>query len=206
VLGLARCNTSRGGHVVSNKAEHHAVLNAIEYLEKCEGFEVTWLNISHDGIVDLDQLADSIRPETRLVSIMTANNEVGVVQPLREICRFAGARRAFHSDVVHRLGKRRSKMSLVDAASFAAHKFMGQKAQVCFSCARDCRFNPSWRRRAKASAGRGLKTSRRSPALAAAAWIEQHGHHEKRKLCDDLWNRITAISPGAVKTALLSVG
>src|SRR6266852_1539999 len=75
VLGLARCRSSRGGHVISNKAEHHAVLNALEHLEKRENFEVSWLNVSRDGIVDLDQLAESIRPETRLVSIMNANNE-----------------------------------------------------------------------------------------------------------------------------------
>src|SRR5437763_4790703 len=78
VLGLARCPLSRGGHVISNKAEHHAVLNALEHLEKRENFEVTWLNLSADGVVDLDQLADAIRPETRLVSIMSANNETGV--------------------------------------------------------------------------------------------------------------------------------
>src|SRR5207247_6141486 len=69
VLGLARCRMERGGHVISNKAEHHAVLNALEHLEKNEGIEVTWLNLSREGIVDLDQLAKSIRPETRLVSI-----------------------------------------------------------------------------------------------------------------------------------------
>src|SRR4030081_2532713 len=54
VLGLARCRSSRGGHVISNKAEHHAVLNALEYLEKHEGFEVTWLDVAENGLVDLD--------------------------------------------------------------------------------------------------------------------------------------------------------
>ncbi len=84
VLGLARSHSS-GHHVISNKAEHHAVLNTLEHLEKREKFEVTWLDLSTDGIVDLDQLADSIRPETRLVSIMAANNETGVIQPISEI-------------------------------------------------------------------------------------------------------------------------
>src|ERR1700730_15310125 len=65
VLGLARCRSSRGAHVISNKAEHHAVRNALEHLEKYEGVEVTWLDVSRDGIVDLNQLADAIRPETR---------------------------------------------------------------------------------------------------------------------------------------------
>src|SRR6266487_7183603 len=85
VLGLARCPLSRGGHVISNKAEHHSVLNALEHLEKRENFKMTWLNLSERGIVDLDQLAAAIHPETRLVSIMAANNETGVVQPMRQI-------------------------------------------------------------------------------------------------------------------------
>jgi cysteine desulfurase len=159
VLGLARCPSSSGGHIISNKAEHHAVLNALEYLEKREGFEVTWLNVSRDGIIDLDQLAAAIRPETRLVSIMTANNETGVIQPMREIssiCREHGV--LLHSDMVQSFGKMplvipseveesrdaASKVtlrdpstslrsaqddigSLVDVASFAAHKFYGPK-------------------------------------------------------------------------------
>src|SRR6266566_701671 len=128
VLGLARCPSSRGGHVISNKAEHHAVLNALEYLEKRENLEVTWLNVSRDGIVDLEQLASAIRTETRLVSIMTANNETGVIQPMREIsqiCRNRGV--LLHSDMVQSFGKIDIDLSLVDAASFAAHKFYGPK-------------------------------------------------------------------------------
>src|SRR5215208_3745151 len=158
VLGLARSGSSRGGHLISNKAEHHAVLNAVEHLENREGFEVTWLNVSRNGMVDLDQLADSIRPETKLVSIMTANNETGVVQPMREISRICRERGVLlHSDIVQAFGKipvmpnevegareNSEKLtqrdpstplafahddltSLVDAGSFAAHKFYGPK-------------------------------------------------------------------------------
>ena len=102
----AICRSSRGGHIISNKAEHHAVLNAVEHLENHEGFEVTWLNVSRDGMVDLDQLADSIRPDTRLVSIMTANNETGVIQPMREISRICRERGVLlHSDMVQSFGK-----------------------------------------------------------------------------------------------------
>jgi cysteine desulfurase len=128
VLGLAKCSSSCGGHAISNKAEHHAVLNAFEYLEGRENFEVTWLDLSRDGVVDLDQLARAIRPETRLVSIMAANNETGVIQPIRdisEICRARGV--LFHSDMVQSFGKIDIDMSLIDAASFAAHKFYGPK-------------------------------------------------------------------------------
>jgi cysteine desulfurase len=128
VFGLARSRTERGGHVISARTEHHAVLNAIEHLEKHEGFEVTWLNVSHDGIIDVDQLAETIRPETRLVSIMTANNETGMIQPMREIsqiCRERGV--LLHSDMVQSFGKIDTDLSLVDAASFGAHKFYGPK-------------------------------------------------------------------------------
>jgi len=128
VLGLARCNLDGGGHVICEKTEHHAVLHAVEHLEKHEGFEVTWLDTSNDGVVDLDQLVKSIRPETRLVSIMTANNETGVIQPIREIskiCRERGV--LLHSDCVQAFGKIDLDISLVDAASFAAHKFYGPK-------------------------------------------------------------------------------
>jgi cysteine desulfurase len=128
VLGLARSASSRGGHIISNKAEHHAVLNAVEHLENREDLEVTWLNVSKNGMVDLDQLADSIRPDTKLVSIMTANNETGVIQPMPEIsriCREHGV--LLHSDMVQAFGKIDIDISLVDAASFAAHKFYGPK-------------------------------------------------------------------------------
>src|SRR5207302_3794850 len=96
-----------------------------------EGFVVTWLNVSRDGIVDLDQLAASIRPETRLVSIMTANNETGVIQPIEEISKICRARGVLlHSDMVQSFGKINidpAGAGLVDAASFAAHKFYGPK-------------------------------------------------------------------------------
>jgi cysteine desulfurase len=128
VCGLARARMQRGGHLISAKTEHHAVLNAVEHLEKHEGFEVTWLNVSRDGIIDVDQLADAIRPETRLVSIMTANNETGVIQPMREISRICRERGVLlHSDMVQSFGKIDTDLSLVDAASFAAHKFYGPK-------------------------------------------------------------------------------
>jgi cysteine desulfurase len=123
VLGLARGRSSKK-HLISCRTEHHAVFNAIEHLEKREGFATTWLNVSQDGIVDLGHLADSIRDDTALVSIMAANNETGVIQPLpeiSEICRAKGV--LLHSDLVQSFGKIDVDLALVDAASFAAHKF-----------------------------------------------------------------------------------
>lgn len=128
VLGLARSRFGQGAHLICNKAEHSAVLNAVEYLEKKEGFAVTWLDLSSDGLIDLNQLADSIRPETRLVSIMTANNETGAIQPIREISQICRARGVLlHSDMVQSFGKIEFDVTAVDAASFASHKFYGPK-------------------------------------------------------------------------------
>lgn len=125
VLGLSRTRSSKK-HIISCQTEHHGVLNAVEHLGKREGFEVTWLNVSENGMVDLDQLAESIRDDTALVSIMAANNETGVVQPIGEIskiCRERGV--LFHSDMVQSFGK--IDIDIPDAASFAAHKFYGPK-------------------------------------------------------------------------------
>lgn len=129
ILGLARSRVRRGTHLVSVKTEHHAVLNAIEHLEKREDFEVTWLDVGNNGFIDLNELADSIRDDTVLVSIMHANNETGVIQPLHaisQLCRERGV--VLHSDMVQSFGKISGEtLSLVDAASFAAHKFYGPK-------------------------------------------------------------------------------
>jgi cysteine desulfurase len=203
VLGLARSSSSRGGHIICNKAEHHAVLNAVEHLEKREGFEVTWLNVSHDGIVDLDQLADAIRPETRLVSIMTANNETGVIQPMREIskiCRENGV--LLHSDMVQSFGKIDTDLSLVDAASFAAHKFYGSKGvgflflrsglsiqSIMFGGAHENERRP------------GTENVAAIVGMAVAAeYVEQDYEQEQereKKLRDELWTRIAENVPDA---------
>lgn len=128
VLGLARSRAARGRHLISAKTEHHAVLKAIEHLEEREGFEVTWLEVSCSGFIDLDQLANAIRDDTALVSVMHANNETGVIQPLPEISEICRARGVLlHSDMVQSFGKIATDLSLVDAASFAAHKFYGPK-------------------------------------------------------------------------------
>ena len=106
LLGLARRFASKGKHLISNRAEHHAVLHTLEHLEKREGFEVTWLDLSGEGVVDPEQLEGAIRPDTTLVSIMTANNETGVLQPMAEIaarCRKRGV--LLHSDMVQSFGK-----------------------------------------------------------------------------------------------------
>ena len=128
LLGLARRGAPNGKHLISNRAEHHAVLHALEHLEKEEDFEVTWLPLSAQGLIDPDELERAIRPDTILVSIMTANNETGVVQSMAEIskrCRKQGV--LLHSDMVQSFGKLPADLSFIDAASFGAHKFHGPK-------------------------------------------------------------------------------
>ena len=197
VLGLARCRMQRGGHVISAKTEHHAVLNAVEHLEKHEGFEVTWLNASRDGIVDLDQLAKSIRPETRLVSIMTANNETGVIQPMREIsqiCREKGV--LLHSDMVQSFGKIETDLSLVDAASFAAHKFYGPKGAGFLFLRSGLSIQPIMFGGAHENERRpGTENVAAIAGMAVAAeWTFRDCEHEQEReapLRDELWMRIS---------------
>jgi cysteine desulfurase len=126
ILGLARAHASRGRRLITAATEHHAVLHAFDYLEKHEGFRVTWLPVDGDGLIDPGELRDAISPETTLVSIMTANNETGVLQPMPElsaICRERGV--LFHTDAIQSFGKEPLDLALYDAVSLAAHKFCG---------------------------------------------------------------------------------
>src|SRR5438034_4190093 len=206
VLGLARCRSSlpeAGGHVISNKAEHHAVLNALEHLEKRENFKVTWLNLSERGIVDLDHLAAAIRPETSLVSIMSANNETGVIQPMREIskvCRERGI--LLHSDMVQSFGKIDTDLSLVDAASFAAHKFYGPKGAGLLFLRSGLSIQPIMFGGSHENERRpGTENVAAITGMAAAAeWIGQEREKEQereKKLRDELWTRIEENVPDA---------
>jgi cysteine desulfurase len=203
VLGLARSSSSRGGHIISNKAEHHAVLHPLEHLEQHEGFEVTWLNVFESGMVDLEQLADSIRHDTKLVSIMTANNETGVIQPMREIsqiCRDRGV--LLHSDMVQAFGKTDVDVSLVDVASFAAHKFYGPKG-TGFLCLRaGLPIQPIMFGGAHENQRRpGTENVAGIAGMAAAAeWIldDRETEQERRaQLRDQLWRSIVNVFPDA---------
>lgn len=131
LLGLARARAQQGRHLISSPTEHHAVLNAIEYLEG-EGWSVTWLPVDRFGRVSPDDLKRAISAETTLVSIMSANNETGTLQPiaeLAEICQQARPNILFHSDMVQSFGKLPLDVTSAgpDAISLAAHKFNGPK-------------------------------------------------------------------------------
>ena len=203
VLGLARGRSSKK-HLISCRTEHHAVFNAIEHLEKREGFAVTWLNVSRDGIVDLGQLADSIRDDTALVSIMAANNETGVIQPLpeiSEICRAKGV--LLHSDMVQSFGKIDLAVAgLVDAASFAAHKFYGPKGAGLLFLRSGLSIQPIMFGGAHENERRpGTENAAAIAGMAAAAEFvtatQQAEQDRQLHLRDDLWKRIARSFPAA---------
>lgn len=129
IRGTAFALKKKGNHIITQATEHHAVLHTCRFLEK-RGFDVTYLPVNRDGLVDPAQLAEAIRPETILITIMMANNETGVIQQIEEIGELARARRVtFHTDAIQALGKIPLSVDRLktDLISFSAHKVYGPK-------------------------------------------------------------------------------
>jgi cysteine desulfurase len=129
IKGVAEAYIAKGQHLITLQTEHNAVLDPCRYLESL-GFTVTYLPVNPDGLLDLELLKDAIRPDTILVSIMAANNEIGVLQPLDEIgkiCRKNGV--LFHTDAAQAIGKIPLDVNLlnIDLMSMTAHKVYGPK-------------------------------------------------------------------------------
>lgn len=129
IKAAAEAYESKGKHIITSKIEHHAVLHTCEYLSK-KGYEITYLNVDENGIVDLEQLKNSIRKDTILISIMTANNEIGTIQPIEEIGKIAKEHSVlFHTDAVQAFGHIPidvQKMN-IDMLSASGHKINGPK-------------------------------------------------------------------------------
>lgn len=129
VKGLMHFYREKKRHVITTQTEHKCVLDSCRHLQQ-EGFEVTYLPVRKDGLVDIDVLADSIRPDTGLVSIMAVNNEIGVVQPLEEIGRICKERGVyFHTDAAQALGKIPVDVEKLNVSlmSISGHKLYGPK-------------------------------------------------------------------------------
>ena len=127
--GIARSLKNRGNHIITSKIEHHAILNSCKSLEK-EGFEVTYLNVDKEGLINLQALENSITNNTILISIMTANNEIGTIQPIKEIGQIAKEHNVyFHTDSVQAIGNLKIDVNQmnIDSLSMSAHKFYGPK-------------------------------------------------------------------------------
>ena len=129
ILGAARANADRGRHLVTSRIEHKAVLDSCKQLEK-EGFAVTWLTPDRNGVVELESVLRSLRPDTVLVTLMHANNEIGVIQDVAAVgaaCRERGV--LFHTDAAQSVGKLEVDVRTlpVDFLTFTAHKIYGPK-------------------------------------------------------------------------------
>jgi cysteine desulfurase len=212
VLGLARAHADRGRHLICASTEHHAVLQAFEHLGRREFFDVTFLPVDEKGLVDPEKLNRAIRDDTILVSVMTANNETGVLQPMAElagVCRDRGV--LLHSDMVQSFGKVETRLgeSGLAAASFAAHKFHGPKGAgllylragvpidaVQFGGAHENQRRP------------GTENVPAIAGMAAAAeWTLRDRAQEQerqRALRDRLWKRIAESFPDATQNGDVS--
>lgn len=129
IKGIASAHRKKGNHIITTKVEHHAVLHTCEYLEK-QGFEVTYLNVDEEGFINLEELNNAITDKTILVSIMFANNEIGTIQPIKEIGEICRERKVlFHTDAVQAVGNIEIdvKDMNIDLLSLAGHKIYGPK-------------------------------------------------------------------------------
>ncbi|RXY89621.1 cysteine desulfurase NifS, partial [Salmonella sp. 3DZ2-4SM] len=129
IKGIARKRKHIGQHIITSRLEHHSVLHVFEELER-EGFDVSYIDVNSEGIVDIDALRQAIRPDTTLVSIMLVNNEVGTVQPMYDIAEvIENTDIVFHVDAVQAIGHMPIEFDEmpVDMLSITAHKFGGPK-------------------------------------------------------------------------------
>ena len=129
IKGIAYANRKKGKHIITTAIEHHAVLHTCQYLES-EGFEVTYLPVDADGLVTAEQVRNAIRPDTILVTIMFANNEIGTIQPIAEIGKITKEKGIlFHTDAVQAVGNININVAEmnIDLLSMSSHKFYGPK-------------------------------------------------------------------------------
>lgn len=203
LLGHARAMGS--GHLVSVTTEHHAVLDPLQQLKR-EGFRVTLLTPSPDGLITPEQLEQAITPETRLVSVMAANNEIGVIQPLAElaaICRERGIR--LHSDAAQALGHIPLEPDALglDLVSLSAHKLYGPKGVGALVIREGIELQPlQWGGGQESGLRAGTLPTGLIVGFAAAAQLaradqqQRHGHLEA--LRDQLWSGLEEHVPGVL--------
>ena len=143
IRGIAYSYKNKGNHIITSKIEHPAVLETCKQLER-EGFEVSYIGVNEKGILNIDELKNAIKPTTTLISIMFANNEIGTIEPIKEIGQIAKENRIFfHTDAVQAVGsvKIDVKEMNIDSLSMSAHKFYGPKGIGVLYVRKGIRFN-----------------------------------------------------------------
>lgn len=129
IKGFLKQNKDKGKHIITTKIEHSTVLKTFESLEK-QGYDITYIDVTKDGIIDVEKLKKAVRKDTALVSVMFVNNETGVIQPIKEIGEFLKEKEIFfHTDAVQAIGKFEiyPKELIIDALTVSSHKFYGPK-------------------------------------------------------------------------------
>lgn len=203
ILGLARSRATEGRHVVTVATEHHAVLHAFDYLENHEGFAVTRLGVDGEGRVDAAAVREALRADTTLVSVMSANNETGTIQPVGEIAEVVRQRGvAFHSDMVQSFGKLPIDLAGMTAASFAGHKFYGPKgAGVLFLEAGESLTTLHFGGYHENQRRPGTENVAAIVGMVTAAELAledfEAEQSRERELRDDLWSGIREMAPEA---------
>ena len=197
--GTANALKNKGRHIITSRIEHHAILHTCEYLEKL-GFEITYLDVDGDGFVSPEALEKAIRKDTILVSIMMVNNEIGTIEPIKELAAVAKAHGVlFHTDAVQGLGNVSIDVKDlgVDFLSMSAHKIYGPKgvgARYMKKGVRITNFMHGGAQETKRRAGTenlaGIAGFGKAAELAAAN-LEQHIEHST-KLRNYFWEQIEA--------------
>lgn len=197
--GTANALKNKGRHIITSRIEHHAILHTCEYLEKL-GFEITYLDVDGDGFVSPEALEKAIRKDTILVSIMMVNNEIGTIEPIKELAAVAKAHGVlFHTDAVQGLGNVPVDVKDlgVDFLSMSAHKIYGPKGVGALYMRKGVRITnfmhggaQETKRRAGTENLAGIAGFGKAAELAAAN-LEQHIDHST-KLRNYFWEQIEA--------------
>ena len=197
--GTANALKNKGRHIITSRIEHHAILHTCEYLEKL-GFEITYLDVDGDGFVSPEALEKAIRKDTILVSIMMVNNEIGTIEPIKELAAVAKAHGVlFHTDAVQGLGNVSIDVQDlgVDFLSMSAHKIYGPKGVGALYMRKGVRITnfmhggaQETKRRAGTENLAGIAGFGKAAELAAAN-LEQHIEHST-KLRNYFWEQIEA--------------
>ncbi len=205
--GIARRNRKQGNHIITTRIEHPAILETCRTLEK-EGFSVTYLPVTDEGLVDVAALEAAIKPETILISVMHANNEVGTIQPIEEIGRLAAEKDIYlHTDAVQSVGKIATKVDSlgVDLLSLSAHKIYGPKGVGALYVRRGSKLESIVQ---GGGHERGLRSGTENVAgivgLAKAAQLCEEGMAAEGQRLGKLSERLAALVLGRVKDAWIN--